>query len=186
MSEGVFSLLRRLLVDDYHGLRERLARRFGSIDFAGEVLHEAWLRLDREEAGASTAVLHNPRAYLYRIALNIATDRRRAERVRLNVGEIEAIHRHARDDLDPARIAEARLELEALAQAINDLPPRRRAVLIAARLEGVPYKEIAARLGVTVRVVDRELGLALDHLAKCLENGGNAGGGKRAPDPSRK
>ena len=166
MSDGLFSALCRLLVDDYQDLKERLARRFGSFDFATEVLHEAWLRLQRENAGASVAVVQNPRAYLYRVVLNVATDRKRAEQSRLAAVEIEAIYRGAQDDLDPARIAEARRELQSLAEAINALPARRRAVFIAARLEGLPYKVISARLGVTVRVIDRELSLALDELSK--------------------
>jgi RNA polymerase sigma factor (sigma-70 family) len=182
MSETLLTALRRLLIEDYHGLKERLGRRFGSFDFASEVLHEAWLRLQRGDAGASAAVVHNPRAYLYRVVLNVATDRQRAERSRLAAADVEAIRLGAQDDLDPARIAEARLELEALAQAINALPPRRRAVFIAARLEGLPYKVIAERLGVTVRVVDRELGIALDHLNKIWKEGRSGGGtGDRGP-----
>jgi len=176
MTETLLSALRRLLIDDYHGLRERLGRRFGSFDFASEVLHEAWLRLQRGEATASAAVVHNPRAYLYRVVLNVATDRQRAERSRRVATDVEAIHLRAQDDLDPARIAEARLELEALAAAINALPPRRRAVFVAARLEGLPYKMIAERLGITVRVVDRELAIALDHLSKVWRKDDTGGG----------
>ena len=40
MSETILTALRRPLIKDYHGLKERLGRRFGSADFAGEVLHE--------------------------------------------------------------------------------------------------------------------------------------------------
>ena len=32
MTETLLSALRRLLIDDYHGLKERLGRRFGSFD----------------------------------------------------------------------------------------------------------------------------------------------------------
>jgi RNA polymerase sigma-70 factor (ECF subfamily) len=185
MTEAILSLLRRLLIDDYHGLKERLARRFGSVDFAGEVLHEAWLRLDRTESNASIAALQNPKAYLYRVALNIATDQKRADKSWLGKIEIEAIYRRAQDDLDPARIVEARSELQHLAEAIDELPPRRRAVFIAARLEYLPYKDIAARLGVTVRVVDRELKLALDHLSTALNEKSVADGGSSPRDPSK-
>ncbi|MGO4717470.1 RNA polymerase sigma factor [Bradyrhizobium sp. 2TAF24] len=175
MSDTLFSALRRLLVDDYASLKERLGRRFGSFDFASEVLHEAWLKLQRGDS-ASVAVVQNPKAYLYKVVLNVATDRQRAERSRLAATDVEAIHMRAQDDLDPARIADARLQLQALADAINTLPPRRREVFVAARLEGLPYKMIAARLGVTVRVVDRELALALDHLDKAWKNDDDEGG----------
>ncbi|MGO4684849.1 RNA polymerase sigma factor [Hyphomicrobium sp. 2TAF46] len=185
MTETILTMLRRLLVDDYYGLKQRLARRFGSADFASEVLHEAWMRLDRIDANASSAAVHNPKAYLYRIALNVATDRQRADKSWLSKIEIEALYRRAQDDLDPARIVEARLELDALANAINELPPRRRAVFIAARLEHLPYKVIAERHGITLRVVDRELKAALDHLSEVLNKNPPAGGGTGAPEASK-
>ena len=149
------------------------------------------MRLSRAEASASSAALDNPRAYLYRVAINIATDQKRADKRWLGKAEIEAVYRRAQDELDPARVAEARSELETLAKAINKLPVRRRAVLIAARLEYLPYKVIAERLGVTVRVVDRELKLALEHLSATLNekiddrSGSEAQAATSPPKPSQ-
>ncbi|KRQ92814.1 RNA polymerase sigma factor [Bradyrhizobium valentinum] len=169
MTESIVAMLRRLLIDDYYGLRERLARRYGSADFASEVLHEAWLRLGRAEAPPSiAAAVNNPKAYLYRIALNVAIDQKRTEKSWLGKAEIEALYRRTFDELDPARVVEARGEVKALAKAINELPPRRRAIFMAARLENLPYKVIAERLGVTVRIVDRELKAALDQFSRML------------------
>jgi len=168
MTESILAALRRLLVDDYHSLKERLARRFGSADVASELLHEAWLRLEGSRSGSAPPTIHNPKSYLYRVALNVATDRQRAERSRLATAELAALHGCVQDDLDPSRITEAQQELQALANAINALPPRRRDVFIAARVQELPYKEIAARLGITVRVVDREISLALETLSEVL------------------
>ncbi len=78
----------------------------------------------------------------------------------------------------PLRVAEARFQIEALAIAINELPARRRAVFIAARLEHLPHKNIAEQLGVTVRVVEnRELKAALDHFSGILN---------KEPEPRRR
>jgi RNA polymerase sigma factor (sigma-70 family) len=115
------------------------------------------------------ASVRNPVAYLYRMVLNVAADRQRGEQRRLAGAEIDALFRDALEELDPARIAEARSELQALASALEELPPRRRAVFVASRLDGLPHKVIAARLGVTVRVVDRDLKAALDHLGATLD-----------------
>jgi len=177
MTENFFATLRRLLVDDYASLQKRLARRYGSPDLASELLHEAWLKLDRAQADGSAIAVRNPRAYLYRVAINLAADRVRADRSRVTTAELDALHRQAYDDLDPGRIAEAKMQVEVLSAAINELPPRRRAIFIAARLEEQPYKEIAARHGVTVRVVDRELSLALDHLDTVLNKNSTEDGG---------
>lgn len=174
MTESVLATLRRLLIDDYHGLRQRLARRFGSADLASELLHEAWLRLEGGRAGPAPLVVRNPKSYLYRVALNVATDRQRAERSRLATAELAALHERVQDDLDPGRIAEAQQELQALAKAINALPSRRREAFVAARVHELPYKEIAARLGVSVRVVDREISLALETLSDVLRKKNSA------------
>lgn len=176
--------LRRRLISDYASLKRRLARRLGSADFAGEVLHEAWLRLDRMEAAPGLAI-QNPAAYLYRVALNVAADQQRSEQRRFAQSEIDLLLRNAVDDLDPARIAEARAELLALAAVLEELPPRRRAVFIASRLEGQPHKAIADRLGITVRIVDRELKSALDHFGAVLDKKSTPRRGPRPRDSSQ-
>lgn len=162
-------MMRRLLVADYGSLKSRLARRFGSTDFAGEVLHEAWLRLDRDGGGAIEPQVRNPTAYLYRLAVNIAVDQKRADGRWLAKAEVESYCRQAVNELDPGRVAEARSELAALARALEDIPPRRRAIFLASRIEGLSHQEIAQRLGVTTRIVERELEAAFGHFREVLE-----------------
>ncbi len=88
------------------------------------------------------------------------------------------------DDLHPARVAEARSELLALTAALEGLPPRRRAVFIASRLEGQPHKLIAERLDLTVRIVDRELKAALDHFGTVVDKKSVPRRGPRPRDSS--
>ena len=168
MTESLLILLRRVLTSEYGWLRRRLALRFGSAEFASEVLHDAWIHLDRIGEGVSGAAVHNPTAYLYRIALNIAADRKRGEQRRLLRSEVDLLFLQAEQELDPAHIAEARSELKALALAIDELPERRRAIFIAARLEELPHQAVAERFGVTVRIVDREIRAAFDHFSKVI------------------
>jgi RNA polymerase sigma factor (sigma-70 family) len=183
VTETLVYALRRVLVTEYGSLRRRLARRLGSNDFAGEVLHEAWLRLDRVEITPGL-IIANPIAYLYRVALNVAADHQRDERRRLARSEVEVLLRNAVDDLHPARVTEARSELLALVAALEGLAPRRRAVFIASRLEGQPHKLIADRLGLTVRIVDRELKAALDHFGTIVDKKSVPRRGPRPRDSS--
>lgn len=169
MSESFVAKLRRLLVADYGALKGRLARRFGSADFAGEVLHEAWLHLDRIEGGVVESSVRNPSAYLYRLAVNIAVDQKRADGRWLAKAEVDSLCRQAVNELDPGRVAEARSELATLARALEEIPPRRRAIFLASRLHNLSHKEIAERYGVTVRIVDRELESALGYFSEVLE-----------------
>lgn len=169
MTESFMALLRRLLVADYGALKLRLARRFGSSDFAGEVLHEAWLHLNRLDGATAEVSVRNPAAYLYRLALNIAMDQKRADSRWLAKAEVDSYCRQVINELDPGRVAEARSELASLARALETLSPRRRAIFLASRLDNLSHKEIAQRYGVTVRIVDRELKAALDYFSDVLE-----------------
>jgi RNA polymerase sigma factor (sigma-70 family) len=160
-------MLRRLLADDYDDLKLRLARRLGSIEFASEALHETWLRLERY--AGEPGLLRDPKAYLFRVALNIAKDRRHADSRRLTLAEIEALRHADRDELDPARVVTARAEVEALIGALEELPERRRAIFIAARVHEVPHRDIARHFGISTRMVERELRRALTHCRARLE-----------------
>ena len=72
------TILQSVLAADYDHIVRRLARRFGSADFARETLHETFLRLN----GISDhAEVRSPRDYLFRAAINIGKNLRRNDRV---------------------------------------------------------------------------------------------------------
>jgi len=165
MTEATWATLRALFVDRYGEFKHRLARRLGSADLAAETLQETWLRLERP---GNPGVVERPDAYLFRIALNVAADRRDADNRRLALSEIEMLRHLDEDELDPERIAESRSEITALARALDELPPRCRAIFIAARLDETPHKVIAARYRISTRMVERELKRALEHCGERL------------------
>lgn len=166
MIETARSLLRQLLAVRYEDLRRRLARRFGSADLATEVLHETWLRL---EGTTELKPVHRPHSYLYRMMLNVAADQKRAETRWASRAELEALQ-HADDGLlDPERIAAARSEIKTIERVLSELPPLRRAIFVAATVEEASYRSIAARFGISLRTVEREMRRALDHCSARLD-----------------
>lgn len=166
MSETSWAALRDLLVDRYDELRTRLAKRLRSTDLANETLQETWVRLAR---AGSAGTLRSPEAYLFRVALNVAADARDSQERRLNYSEVEPLMALNEDELDPERFAEAKSEISALAQALDELPPRRREIFIMARIDELPHRVIAERTGLSARMVDRELRKALDHCGGRLD-----------------
>ncbi len=165
MTKTGLALLLRVLMDDYNILKGQLSRRLGSPDVADDALQDAYLRLQRMDLPS----VKHPRSYLFRVALNVAADQRRSDRRRLARSEIELLLRVDHDELDPERIAAGRSSVRSLMEALEELPPRRREIFIAARLNGLPQAEIAARHGISMRYVERELKLALDHCRERLE-----------------
>ncbi|MEX0308925.1 MAG: RNA polymerase sigma factor [Tateyamaria sp.] len=126
-------------------------RMLGDTAEAEDVVQEAMLRLWKQapdwrsgEAQVST--------WLYRVVANLCTDRLR-KRPRSGV---------ALDDVaepaDPAPSAEAQLQnaarLEALRQALADLPERQCLALTLRHFEGASNPEIAARLDISVEAVE--------------------------------
>jgi RNA polymerase sigma factor (sigma-70 family) len=167
MTESVTrGTLRTLLTESYYDLKRRLARRLGSADAAGDVLHETYLRLERLD---ELAVVANPQAYLLRMALNAAFDHEHAEKRTLTTIEIDDLWRLGDDAIDPEAIAVGRSELELFKAALSELPQRSQAILIAARVEELPHSVIAARFGISTRLVQLELRRALEHCASRLQ-----------------
>jgi RNA polymerase sigma-70 factor (ECF subfamily) len=152
--------LRRRLVLDYEALKIQLARYLGSTERASEALQDTWLRLER---AMPRQPVERPFAYLLRMAYNIALKRRQNERGTTTLDDARAALNLVDDAPDPERVVEARSELAALERALVELAPRRREILIASRAHGIPLREIAAQLGVSQRLVEMELKLALIH-----------------------
>ena len=136
MSESIKASLRALFLARYAQFRKHLHHRLGSEDLANDALQEAYLRV--ENSTVRSAVRY-PSAYLFRIALNVAEDQRKSNARLLSVGEVEALYDMADEAADPARGAEARNELEALERALAELPRRRRAIVLAARVDEMPH-----------------------------------------------
>ncbi len=160
MTETTLATLRRLLIDRYDDFRARLSQRLGSADLAGDAMQDAWLKLARVEA---VGTVRNPQSYLFGIILNAARDRLQIDNRLLSAIEIENLLDLVDDMPDPARTVEGRSELRLLEAALAELPRRRRDILLAARLDGLPRQEIANRLGISLRLVEKELHLAQAH-----------------------
>jgi RNA polymerase sigma-70 factor (ECF subfamily) len=183
MAEFGRYFLRQLLVSGYDELKRRLTRRFGSADVATEVLHETWLRLD---SGTEIAAVQHPESYLYRMALNIAVDRKRADARWADRARLEALLRSDIDRLDPEHIAAMRSEVAALDRILAEMPVRRRDVFMAALVEELSYREIATRLGISLRSVEREMGYAFDHCVERLKGSWEKGRISPVRDVSQK
>jgi RNA polymerase sigma-70 factor, ECF subfamily len=165
VSDSGRDLLRRLLLLNYDDLKAQLARRLGSVELAGEALQDTWLQL---EGVAPIGPIHRPQPYLLRIAYHIALNRRRSERSSVTLDDARAALDLVDDAPGPERAVEARSEILALEEALAEMPPRRRAILLASRAEGVPLSEIAARFGISQRMTEIELKSALIHCGQRL------------------
>lgn len=130
-------------------------------DAAQETFIRAWSHLGSFRADASL------RNWLYRIALNTATDMLRKEK-RILPGAMEDFHlADPRPGPEGIFLQEERIAL--VQKAVSSLPDGSRAVLILKEYEGLSYREIADALEIPVGTVMSRLNYARRLLKEKLE-----------------
>jgi RNA polymerase sigma factor (sigma-70 family) len=159
--------LQNFLTLNYNDLKQKLARRLGNPELAGDALQDTWLRL---EGKLSRGQVKNPGAYLFRMACNVAIDHLRSESRRLSSDEIDAILDLADPAPGPAPTVQAQMELDALTRIMRELPERQCTILLLVRLERLPQREVAIRLGISLRLVELELQRAQEYCAARLDH----------------
>jgi RNA polymerase sigma factor (sigma-70 family) len=120
------------------------------------------------EAAAKSRPMQ-PKAFLFTTAKNLLTDHIRRQRVVTidTVGDLESLNTMV-DDLSPERRTSSRQDLRLLAVAFDALPPRCRTVVWLRKVEQLPQKEVAARLGVTQKMIEKHVKLGMRRLADAL------------------
>jgi RNA polymerase sigma-70 factor (ECF subfamily) len=108
-----------------------------------------------------------PRAFLFVTARNLLVDRIRHERV-VPIEQIEDVELADLliDELSAEHQASGRQRLQQLARMFDRLPQRCREVLWMRRIEGLPQKTVAARLGLADATVEKHLYRALRALTE--------------------
>jgi len=104
----------------------------------------------------------NPVPYLFQMFANLVEDHRRAERARVARGRAwgdrgEGLEPDRADHVTPEQSTLDRNMLEHVLAALDTLPERTRAIVIAYRVEGVSQKEIAQEHGLSLSAVEKHL-----------------------------
>jgi RNA polymerase sigma-70 factor (ECF subfamily) len=128
---------------------------------AEDCAQEVFLRLARTDE----KTVQNAEAYLFTIASSVVvTWARKAKSHR------EAQHCPIEDfslvsgEASPERVLEGREALLRLAAALSELPAETRELFLLNREDGLTYTQIAARYAIGVKVVERHIVRALNHL----------------------
>jgi RNA polymerase sigma factor (sigma-70 family) len=144
--------------NELHGFARRRAGR----QEAEDIVQDTYLHLLQR---GNAVTLEHPRPYLFRIAANLAVDLARKTKIRLRyAGEGLALACHAEAPASPEAAAGGAMELRRLQASLAELPPLCRDAFLLNRIEDLSHAEIAARLGVSVRTIDRHMARAWDHL----------------------
>lgn len=155
----------RLYRDHARVLQRRIRAEVGSTEDASDIVQEAFSRLVGASSGLS---LRNPGAFLNRIVRNLLIDRRRRNAVRPLMVRLEI----DADVAVPPNQGYA-LELEQMRQRyreiVDGLPPRTREVFLLHRVDELGYREIAERLGISIRTVEWHIAQAIYRIGRDLD-----------------
>lgn len=151
-----------------HGpqLKSYLRGSFPGVRDVEDVVQESFLRVWRARAARP---IGSAKSFLFSVARHLAIDVLRRERVSplgpLPDGEAWSV---MDDRPDAAESACTREEIGLLAQALAELPPRCREVMLLRQIQGVPQKEIARQLGLSELTVQTHVVNGLRRLESIL------------------
>lgn len=112
---------------------------------------------------------YSPKSFLFATARNLIADRVRRERV-VSIearGDLEFLNVLV-DQISPEQRTCARQELGHLARVFDQLPPRCREVMWMRKVEELPQREVAKRLGINENAVEKQVSRGMRLLAEGL------------------
>lgn len=152
-------LVDRLFRDHNRELLRFLQARLRDEGEAREVAQEAYVRLLQLE---NTGAISFLRAYLFRIAANLAFDRLKSRRLlRLDAGDADACLEEIADPLELERAVLAADQLKLFQSCLDELPPKCRQVFLLHRIQRLGAQQVAAQLNISDRMVRKHIARAL-------------------------
>jgi RNA polymerase sigma factor (sigma-70 family) len=141
----------------------------GGLQDANEILQETYIRLLRQQN--LDHLEQNARAYIFTIATNLARDslRRRASRMQDFHVEFDELN-HASEEPSPQHVLDWEQSVGRLKAALFELSPLSRRIFLLSRFEQMTYPEIAEKMHISSRTVERHMSCAIKHLQISLED----------------
>lgn len=146
-------------------LRRFVAKKLSPGD-ADDLMHDTFMRVLCLADGYE---LRNPRPFLFQIASNLVLDHIRARRTHVyeNCEGCDEAQQVA-DNVTPEHTVYARQRLKVLQHAIAELSPRCREVFLLHKFKNESHAAIAAKLGISVNMVEKHIIRALAHCRQRL------------------
>ena len=153
-----------------------LQRKLGSLQEAHDVAQQTYERLLKNNLASD---IHNPRAFVFKVAHNIAIDHLRQRKIRGDddVGDFSG-EELVSEIPTPDEQADYELTVAMVRLFISELPPKCRSAFLYYKFEERDYKEIADILGVSESMVRKYVIRAMtycrERLDQCAEDERNS------------
>ena len=151
--------LSRVLLEERPSLMRLVQRIVKNEPSAEDVTQLLWLKIQRV---SEHPPIENPRAFLFRLAANLAKDHLRSKRsYAASQAEAQAFLWSELQTPSPEQAAIDRAELARVLAAAQTLPEPTRSMFHQHRFGGLTYTQIAARHGVSTTTVENHIKRAL-------------------------
>ncbi len=132
-------------------------------DNAKDIVHQAFVKLweNKEKIDLDNSV----KSYLYMTVTNLSLNYIRDHK---KFSSTEEILESEYDQNEFKDIVQEEELKEKVIEAINSMPPKMREVFMLSRYEGLKYKEIAEKMGISTKTVEVHMSKALKLLRKNL------------------
>ena len=156
-SETRTEIFTKLFAESRQTLHRYIRRFVGSSETAQEIVQEAFLRTYRQSETVTTL-----RAFLFTTARNLAANEYRHRRImeRGTLGDFgDSWVKTERESLEAELLRDERNQL--IQEAIDRLPPQCRAAFALRVFHECSYKEVADRLGISAKTVEKHIARGL-------------------------
>jgi RNA polymerase sigma-70 factor (ECF subfamily) len=161
--------LAQYIVPHERAVRAWLARRTHDLDI-DDIIQEMYARLASLE---DVQAIRNPRQYAAQTAISIALNLARHARVvpMIPLGDFEEL-RLASLEPSPEHALNSQEELRDLERSLQELPGPCRTAFLLRRVEGLSQKEVAEKLGISVKTVEKYMAKSVRFLLQTYGRGG--------------
>lgn len=172
MDESLDAWFAREILMHEDALVRYLRRTWSNGDEIHDLRQEIYVRVYEAASRARPSI---PKSFLFATARHLIADRLRRSRVVSieAVGDLGASDVLI-DEVSPERRLDARQVLKRLAKAFDRLPDRCREVVWLRRVEELPQKEVAFRLGISEKTVEKHVAKGVRLIAEYFHGSGQS------------
>ena len=153
----------------YLAMRDRVASMVSRIvprDDVDDIVQETYLRLCRV---VMVDEIQNPKAYIYRIARNLALDSLKKADNALTVSYIEEFPEPGARSDDVCKKVESEEEFRYFCESVKRLPKQSRRVFVMQKVYGFSQRQIGHELGISQSTVEKHVSLATRRCAQYMD-----------------
>jgi len=158
------------IVPNERGIRAWLSRRCYDLD-VDDIIQEMYARIAALE---SVDKIRNPRQYATQVAFSILANQLRHARIvpMMPISDFDDNKLGAWDEVTPEERVGMRDDIHQIYAALSELPPRCRQAFLLRRVDGFSQKEVAARLGISEKTVEKYMAQGVRCLIRAFGRGG--------------